>query len=304
LKLAVNHIACLDQSIPRSFLEFHQPPCRHRENKSAQTKIRSSRSKALEERGKYHEKESSVHLLERAKYGEVRQAFWQNGSALAVCASAVEQEEEIDRSSSSSSVREKRVGASHGSPRPETSPSPSTTPCRGQRRQAIGLLFMAARCAATRRLSSRLLRPTVVVADPCRLQPPASLLPAAAGAREPFPQMHRSQGRRRGAGSLCQGPVRASSARDRAGDLRRERAPPGAGCGRASQGAARRRAATTLRAATRLRAASCIVFSDLPPWSSSSGSIPRRCGAPPLERRRDEKRGLGKKGAQGIGAAI
>jgi hypothetical protein len=122
LKLAVNHMACLDQSIPRSFLEFHQPPCRHRENKSAQTKIRSSRSKALEERGKYHEKESSVHLLERAKYGEVRQAFWQNGSALAVCASAVEQEEEMDQSSSSRLIREKRVGASHGSPRPEASP--------------------------------------------------------------------------------------------------------------------------------------------------------------------------------------
>jgi hypothetical protein len=65
LKLAVNHMACLDQSIPRSFLGFHQPPCRHRENKSAQTNIRSSGSRALEERGKYQEKESSVHLLER-----------------------------------------------------------------------------------------------------------------------------------------------------------------------------------------------------------------------------------------------
>jgi hypothetical protein len=86
-----------------------------------------------------------VHLLERAKYGEVRQAFWQNGSALVVCASAVEQEEEMDQSSSSRLMRDKRVGASHGSPRPETSP------------------------AATRVLSPRLLRPAVVLADPCRL---------------------------------------------------------------------------------------------------------------------------------------
>jgi hypothetical protein len=43
----------------------------------------------------------------------------------------------------------------------------------------------------------------------------------------------------------------------------------------------------------------------LPPWSPPSGSIPRRCGAPPLERRTGgETRNGDWAGNEGIGAAI